>query len=209
MWNKKGFERLQWLLYLTTFLYIARVCRRQTMWSTILHWLFQACVLYWNCTIFRWRVWRYAGNHSAVNATMNNKNRSKDLNHKVPQIVLALWLFPSDEQDYTVNALCCGRRCTTVESLKAVSDIYCYQHLQVTVWLWAIFPLWMWKRCKSISVNIWDSVIVSWNSFCSKWFFLTGMIWLDSDCNKWAAVCRTCCSLTDVNAKSYMCWREI
>lgn len=86
---------------------------------------------------------------------------------------------------------------------------YCYRHHQVTVWLWAIFPLWMWKGCKGISVNIWDSVIVSWNSFCSKWFFLSGMIWLDSDCNKWAAVRRTCCSLTDVNAKSYMCWREI
>lgn len=184
MWNKEALGSLQWLLYLTTFLYIAGVCRRLTMWSTILHWLFQACVLYWNCTNLRRRVWRYAGNHSAVNATMNNKkkikrrSKSKSTANCTCTLTVSFWRAG-------LYCECSVFRLEVHNSPESeCSQWYLLLSTSSGDWLWAIFPLWMWKRCKGISVNIWDSVIVSWNSFCLKWFFLTGMIWLASDCNK-------------------------
>lgn len=153
-----------------TFLYIARVCRWQTVWSTILHWLFQACLLCWNCTIFG-RVWWYAGNDSAVNATMNNKNQSKKKEIELTQyhsLYLHFDCFLLTSKTI-LWMLCAPPGGAQPLSLNAVSDIYCYQHHQVTVWLWAIFPLWMWKRCKGRTCQHPRKCDCFMKFFCSKW----------------------------------------
>lgn len=84
---------------------------------------------------------------------------------------LTVFLLAGKTEGDTVNALSRSSRYIHLiaeTSLNAVSNNYFYQHHQVTVWLWAIFPPSMWQGCNGTSVCIWDIVTVCprvWSHF--------------------------------------------
>lgn len=82
-------------------------------------------------------------------------------------LLRVLCCFPFGRQDEGGNCkrfwvALPGAHLLAETSLNTVSNNF-YQHHQVTVWLWAIFPPSMWQGCNGTSVCIWDIVI-----FCPR-----------------------------------------
>lgn len=65
---------------------------------------------------------------------------------------------------WTLWVALAGAHLLAETSLNTVSNNYFYQHHQVTVWLWAIFPPSMWQGCNGTSVlHLRHCNILSWS----------------------------------------------